>query len=398
MEKDFDVVIYGATGFTGQLVVKYFSSINTEVNWAIAGRNKTKLEEVAGKFAEGVEILIADSDDEQALDSITSRTKVILSTAGPFYRYGSKLVASCVKNSSHYVDITGENFWVKGLIDKHHQEASSKGIRIIPSCGYDSIPSDLGTFYAVSQTNKPVKRVESFHAMKGGASGGTLETMFSMGSLGLGKEMQDPFLLNPKNSYTEEQKSFSSDKVGLAEKKEIASWSAPFIMAMANTRVVRRSAAIYAERQEPYGGSFTYQEHGIHENRWSAIKSLISTIIGGVVLMTPLKYLVKPFLPKPGEGPSEEVQENGFFDCKYIVETEDGEKVVYRMYAKGDPGYRVTSKLVSECALSLVENLDELPGGREFGGVLTSASGLGKPLINRLSKVGVLFEGPLQKS
>jgi len=398
MEKDFDVIIYGATGFTGQLVVKYFSSINTDVNWAIAGRNKDKLEEVAEKFAKGVAILVADSDDEKALDLITSRTKVIISTAGPFYRHGSKLVASCVENSTHYVDITGENFWVKGLIDKHHEEASAKGVRIIPSCGYDSLPSDLGTFYAVTKINQPIKRVESFHAMKGGASGGTIETMFSMGSLGLGPEMQDPFLLNPKNSYTEEQKSFSSDRVGLAEKEEINSWSAPFIMAMANTRVVRRSAALYAERQEPYGESFTYQEHGIHENRWAAIKSLIATIMGGIVLMTPLKYLVKPFLPKPGEGPSEEVQENGFFDCKYIVETEEGKKEVFRMYAKGDPGYKVTSKLVSECALALVENKDELPGGPEYGGVLTCASGLGKPLIGRLSKVGVLFEGPLEKN
>ena len=132
MNKDIDIVIYGATGFTGQLCVKYFQSLNFEIKWAIAGRNKQKLENVAGMLAPNVEILVADSDDEDQLRSICSRSKVVLSTAGPFHRYGSKLVAACVENGTHYVDITGENFWVKGLIEKHHEEASRKGIRIIP--------------------------------------------------------------------------------------------------------------------------------------------------------------------------------------------------------------------------------------------------------------------------
>ena len=148
MDKDIDIIIYGATGFTGQLCVKYFQSLETPAKWAIAGRNQEKLRKVAEENLAEVEILIADSDDEVALDNLTLRAKVILSTAGPFHRYGSKLVASCVKNNTHYVDITGENFWVKGLIENHHEEAARKGIRIIPSCGFDSIPSDLGTFFA----------------------------------------------------------------------------------------------------------------------------------------------------------------------------------------------------------------------------------------------------------
>ena len=182
MQKDIDIIIYGATGFTGKLCVKYFQSLDTTVTWAIAGRNLTKLKEVAEDNQTKVEILIADSDDESALDHLTSRAKVILSTTGPFHRYGSKLVASCIKNHAHYVDITGENFWVKGLIENHHEEAARKGIRIIPSCGFDSIPSDLGTFFAAKSLGKPIKRIESFHSYEGGASGGTLETMFSMGS------------------------------------------------------------------------------------------------------------------------------------------------------------------------------------------------------------------------
>jgi short subunit dehydrogenase-like uncharacterized protein len=395
MEKDIDIIIYGATGFTGKLCVRYFQSLDTMVTWAIAGRNLTKLQKVAEDNQAKVEILVADSDDEVALDTLTSRAKVILSTAGPFHRYGSKLVASCVKNSSHYVDITGENFWVKDLIETHHEEAARKGIRIIPSCGFDSIPSDLGTFFAAKSLGKPIRRIESFHSYQGGASGGTLETMFSMGELDLGDDLTNPFLLNPEDSYSYEQKKLSGDRVGISKKPEIKAWSGPFIMATANTRVVRRSEALLALRQESYGSNFTYQEHAYHKSWFSAVSSLVLTGLSVLVLLSPLKRLVKPFLPKPGEGPSETVQENGWFDCKFIVESEDGTKSVFNMSGKGDPGYKVTSKLVSECALCLTEDANSLPGGSEYGGVLTSASGLGQSLITRLKKVGITFKGPL---
>ena len=395
MEKDIDIIIYGATGFTGKLCVKYFQSINTTVTWAMAGRNLIKLQKVADDHQAKVEILLADSDDESALDNLTSRARVILSTTGPFHRYGSKLVASCIKNHAHYVDITGENFWVKGLIEKHHAEASAKGIRIIPSCGFDSIPSDLGAFFSAQAIGKPIKRIESFHSYEGGASGGTLETMFSMGELDLGDDLTNPFLLNPEDSYSDEQMQLSSDRVGIAKKSEINAWSGPFIMATANTRVVRRTEALLALRQESYGPDFTYQEHAFHKSWWSAAKSLVLTGLSVLILLSPLKRLVKPFLPKPGEGPSETVQENGWFDCKFIVEANDGTKSVFNMNGKGDPGYKVTSKLVSECALCLIEDQDTLPGGDEYGGILTSASGLGESLITRLKRVGINFEGPL---
>ena len=395
MEKDIDIIIYGATGFTGKLCVKYFQSINTTVTWAMAGRNLIKLQKVADDHQAKVEILLADSDDESALDNLTSRARVILSTTGPFHRYGSKLVASCIKNHAHYVDITGENFWVKGLIEKHHAEASAKGIRIIPSCGFDSIPSDLGAFFSAQAIGKPIKRIESFHSYEGGASGGTLETMFSMGELDLGDDLTNPFLLNPEDSYSDEQMQLSSDRVGIAKKSEINAWSGPFIMATANTRVVRRTEALLALRQESYGPDFTYQEHAFHKSWWSAAKSLVLTGLSVLILLSPLKRLVKPFLPKPGEGPSETVQENGWFDCKFIVEANDGTKSVFNMNGKGDPGYKVTSKLVSECALCLIEDQDTLPGGSEYGGILTSASGLGESLIAGLKRVGINFEGPI---
>lgn len=392
MSKDIDIVIYGATGFTGQLCVKYFQSLDLDIKWAIAGRNLVKLENVASKFSTNVEILVADSDDEKALKDICSRSKVVLSTAGPFHRYGSKLVAACIENDTHYVDITGENFWVKGLIEKHHIEAARRGIRIIPSCGFDSIPSDIGTFFAVKSTNKPIKRVDSFHSWKGEASGGTIETMFAMGDLNLGKEIRDPFLLNPEGSYTSEQKELSSDIFSISKNKDLNAWSGPFIMAGANTRVVRRSEALLTQRQESYGNNFVYQEHSFHKSWGKAFSSALGLGLLGLTLISPIRKIVRSLLRKPGEGPSLEVQENGWFDCKYLVESEDGQKSLYRMFGKGDPGYKVTSKFVAECALSLLEDPETLPGGSEYGGVLTSASGLGNILIDRLKNADIHFE------
>lgn len=398
MKKDLDIIIYGATGFTGQLCVKYLQSLNTKVKWAIAGRNKESLKKVSKDCYAEVEIFIADSHDTQALDVLTLRSKVILSTAGPFHLYGSKLVASCIKNNTHYVDITGENFWVKSLINKHHKEASSKGIKIIPSCGFDSIPSDLGVFYVSQILKKPIKRIEAFYSLKGRASGGTIETMFSTKKLKTGINLADTFLLNPDKSYSNKQKYLSNDFFKISKINDINAWSAPFIMSAINTRVVRRSDALLKLREEPYGSNFTYQEYTFYKNWFSALKSLIIIGILALVLMSPIKRLVRPFLLKPGEGPSENFQKHGWFVCKYIAETEDGEKSLFKMQGKGDPGYKITSKLVVESALCLIEDIDNLPGGSKYGGVLTSASALGDSLIARFDKVGISFHGPLKNN
>ena len=395
MEKNLDIVVYGATGFTGKLCAKYLSENSVDLNWAIAGRNKEKLEELKKELSLDVDIFIAESNDEKALDNITKNTKVVLSTAGPFHRYSSNLVKSCVKNSSDYVDITGEFFWIREMIDLHHEEASSKGVRIIPACGYDSIPSDLGTFFSSTKIKEPIKRIESFHAGQGGVSGGTTETGFSMGDLKLGKKMNDPFVLNPEKSVSNEQKLLSSDSVGIKKNNLIESWTGPFIMAVSNTRVVRRSAALLELNQEGYGVNFTYQEHAFYKKFRTALLVTFVTLLFGLILSTPIRKLVRPLLPKPGEGPSEETMENGFFDSFFTAELDNGEKKLFRVHGKGDPGYKVTSKFVCESALALVKDREKLPGGNEYGGVLTPASGLGQPLIDRLSSNGVHFEGPL---
>jgi len=396
MSRTFDIVIYGATGFTGHLCADYFDSIDTKINWAIAGRNLEKLEAIAANLDKKVEILVADPGDPHSLDLLTSSAKVVLSTAGPFHRCGSELVASCVKNSTHYVDITGETFWIKELIEKHHEEASRKGVRIIPSCGFDSIPSDLGTYFGIRNIGKPVKKIESFHSWKGEASGGTLETVFSMGETVSKPDLSNPFLLNPEGSFSDEQRTRSADQIAVSRNEALGAWSGPFIMAPVNTRIVRRSEALLSLRQEPYGPNFIYQEHGFFKGRLPAYLSLISMALFGLVLMTPLKRIIRPLLRKPGEGPSKTVQKSGWFECKFLAETEDGEKYIFGIKGEGDPGYRVTSKLVSEAAICIVENLDQLPGGSAYGGLLTSASGLGDVLIERLSKADINFSKPFK--
>ena len=394
MQKDLDVVIYGATGFTGRLCAKYFSSLDSKIKWGIAGRDGEKLEKITNKNPRDIPILVAECDDKQALDEITKRTKVILSTAGPFHRYGSLLVQSCVDNSTHYVDITGETFWVKQLIDKHHDEAARKGIRIIPGCGYDSIPSDIGCFFGATAIKKPLKQIQSFHSWKGEASGGTLETVFSIGEGSSKTNLMDPFLLNPEASRSRKRKSLSSDRISVEKIEELDAWSGAFIMSPVNSRVVRRSEGLLEERQISYGPDFVYKENGYFQTPIKAYQSLIFMGVLGLILLTPLKKIVRPFLRKPGEGPSEHVQENGWFNCKFLADTVDGERYLFGLSGKGDPGYRVTSKLVCEAAVSLVENFEDLPGGPGYGGVLTSASGLGRVLVNRLKKIGITFDDP----
>ena len=223
MDKKYEIIVYGATGFTGQICCKYLRDNYPDLVWAMAGRNKEKLEQIKSDFNLDCDLVVADGADIEALRSLASQTKVVLSTAGPFARYGSLLVQACVEKQAHYTDITGENHWVRGLIDKHHDEAASKGIRIIPSCGYDSVPSDIGAFFTIAQFAKPVSRVDVYHEAVGGASGGTTETMFTMD--GLSKEMRDPFVLNPEDTVSQEQREKSKDGFTIEQIEGIDGWT-----------------------------------------------------------------------------------------------------------------------------------------------------------------------------
>jgi len=389
MDRKYEIIVYGATGFTGQICCKYLRDNYKDLTWAMSGRNLEKLKQVKSELNLDCDIVVADGADLEALRSLTVQTKVILSTAGPFARYGSLLVQACVENETHYTDITGENHWVRGLIDKHHAEAASKGIRIIPSCGYDSVPSDIGAFFTITQFNKPVSRVDVYHEAQGGASGGTTETIFTMD--GVSKEMRDPFVLNPAESVSDEQREKSKDGFVIKQVDGLEGWSGIGMMAVANTRVVRRSAALMAQNQKPYGNNFTFGEHGLFSTKRMARLASYASILAFIIIGTPLKRLVRPFLLKPGEGPSQETQDKGWFRATFVAYSDDNERKICSMYGSGDPGYKSTAKMVCESALALAKSND-LPGGSEYGGVLTSAVGLGDVLIQRLKDAEIEFK------
>ena len=385
MDREYQIILYGATGFTGRLCAEYLRDNYPEIEWAIAGRNKKKLEDLKSSLNLNCEIFIADGKDRASIDNFVSKTKVVLSTAGPFARYSNLIVKSCVENKTHYTDITGENHWVKDLIDEYHEKASEDGTRIIPSCGYDSIPSDMGVFYSVQKMAKPVKKITVFHSGQGGISGGTTETMFTIGPLP--KEKRDPFLLNPKNSVSEEQRKLSGDGFEIKQIENTDSYSGIGLMSFANTRVVRRSSALYDAGQKSYGTNFIFKELGSYPSKRSARLASLGLIFAFLVISTPLRHIVRRFLPKPGEGPDKETRENGWFKGLFKVEAEDGDTKYFQIYGEGDPGYKATAQMVCESAITLAIS-DEL----DSGGVLTSAYGLGNPLLERLIKSGIKFE------
>ena len=392
MNRKYKIVIFGATGFTGELCAKFMSEKYSDIPIAIAGRSLEKLEKIKNKHGLPFPIIVADAFDVNALEKMCKDTEVVLSTAGPYHKYGSDLLGACVKNGCHYVDITGESFWIKDMIEKHHKEASNKGVRIINACGFDSAPSDLGVFYAVNQVAGSVKSVQCFQAWKGEAAGGTMETMFSSMDAKLAKGGLGKFSLNPKNSISENQKKKTSDKIKVQKIPHLGGWTGPFVMALPNTRVVRRSAALSRFTGKYYGDDFVYSEGAYYSKKGAARKVTFMTLALGLIIVSPLRKLLRGFFRKPGEGPSQEAMDSGFFKSRFLIETQDGFRA-FSMSSSGDPGYKMTSRMACESALCLaVENPASLPGGEGFGGLLTPSVGLGNVLINRLKNIGVSFK------
>ena len=392
MNRKYKIVIFGATGFTGELCAKFMSEKYSDIPIAIAGRSLEKLEKIKNKHGLPFPIIVADAFDVNALEKMCKDTEVVLSTAGPYHKYGSDLLGACVKNGCHYVDITGESFWIKDMIEKHHKEASNKGVRIINACGFDSAPSDLGVFYAVNQVAGSVKSVQCFQAWKGEASGGTMETMFSSMDAKLAKGGLGKFSLNPKNSISENQKKKTSDKITVQKIPHLGGWTGPFVMALPNTRVVRRSAALSRFTGKYYGDDFVYSEGAYYSKKGAARKVTFMTLALGLIIVSPLRKLLRGLFRKPGEGPSQEAMDSGFFKSRFLIETQDGFRA-FSMSSSGDPGYKMTSRMACESALCLaIENPASLPGGEGFGGLLTPSVGLGNVLINRLKNIGVSFK------
>lgn len=370
---DYHIVIYGATGFTGRLVVEYMSKhADKDVLWAIAGRNQAALSVLNAELGIKKDILISDAQDEQALDVLTKRAKVILSCVGPYRKYGDALVAACVKNKTHYVDITGEVDWVKKQIKLHHEAAEQAGVRIVPHCGYDSIPSDLGVFIASLKFPRKLCRVKSFHDIVGGVSGGTIETAYS-----------SPLVQKKR------------ERVKVKKNPFLNLWTSEFMLAPINISVVRRTSLLLSRLGYPYGDSFYYQEYMVNKSGLSAYFRQTYMRFIAWIMHSPLKSWVRLLLPKPGQGPGEDVLENGMFSAVFLIDTDTDEKYVVKISAKGDPGYKNTALMVSEAAMLLAGEEVKLPGGVTFGGVLTPVTAMGKMLMDRLVKAGFYIYGPV---
>jgi short subunit dehydrogenase-like uncharacterized protein len=398
--RPFDVVLYGASGFVGRQTVAYFAKHpdvqSSGLRWALAGRSARKLEAVradCGAFEAG--IVVADAQDAAALDALARNAKVVLSTAGPFALYGSELVAACVRHGTHYVDITGETPWAKGLIDRHHADAQNKGARIIPFCGFDSIPSDFSALLA-NQTmwarhGEKCAAVKVAFSIRGGFNGGTLASLFNILATGQDKALADPFLLNPEGTRPARPQDHA-DPRGPRHDADFSAWLGPFFMAAINTRVVRRSAALLG-----YAPDFSYQEY-LRLGRGPAAAVSASLLSAGslasnaALRWSPVRRLAEKYAPPPGAGPSEASMDGGSFRCRWIGTSAGGQQVHGSISDQGDPGNRATTKMVCESALALALQLEQLPGGAGHGGLLTPASGLGDVLVQRLRAAGMRLE------
>ena len=409
-QRPYDVVLYGATGFVGRQTVTYFAQHAGALRWALAGRSAPKLEQVraaCGPLAAGAGIVVADAADTKALNALAAQTRVVLSTAGPFALYGSALVAACVQQGSHYVDITGETPWVRELIDRHHDQAARDGTRIIPCCGFDSVPSDLGAWLVAQavwqQHGEPCVSVKASHSMRGGVNGGTLASALNLMESGQQRRLAEPFLLNPAGTEPHDaaERARHSDPIAPYHDADFDAWLGPFFMGPVNTRVVRRSAALLAARGDDgkaYAANFSYQEYMRYGQG-----PLAAAAAGGVTLgmgmgmaairFKPWRVVANALMPGSGSGPSEASMDGGSFRCELIAKSASGKLVRGRIADQGDPGNRATTKFVCEAALALAsESAASLPGGASAGGVLTPASGLGLVLARRLAAAGMTIE------
>jgi short subunit dehydrogenase-like uncharacterized protein len=396
----YDLVVYGASGFVGRQVVQYLSSHPDikPIRWAVAGRSRQKLEAVCqqiGGRATAVDRWVADCQDQETIDRFVSQARVVINIAGPFAKYGTAVVDACVRLKTAYVDITGETPWVRELIDRYHLQAADEGTRIIPFCGFDSVPSDLGAYLVAQYLRKlgqSCTAVKAYFQAQGGFNGGTLASGLNLYESNQANRVSDPFLLNPVSLRPHGE---STDPVFPEYDSDIAAWVGPFFMGAINTRVVRRSSALYAQWHEPYGPDFSYQEYMKLDEPFGWLKAASITaglgLIAGAMQLEPGRQLLRSLGPQPGQGPSEETMNQGWFRCDLIGQSQSGTPVYGVISGQGDPGNRATVKFLCESALCLVLNQDELPGEKR-GGILTPATALGDPLARRLRAAGIRLE------
>jgi short subunit dehydrogenase-like uncharacterized protein len=398
----YDIVLFGASGFVGRQAAAYFAQHAPALRWALAGRSREKLAAVRHACgADGAGIIVADAADSHALEQLVARTRVVLNTAGPFALHGSKLVAACVHHGTHYVDITGETPWVRRMIDAHHAEAARRGARIVPGCGFDSVPSDLGAWLVAQALRREhdelCTSVKACFSLRGGFNGGTLHSALNMLESGDKARWAEPFLLNPPGTVPVDA-STDADPLAPHHDAHFNAWVGPFFMGPVNTRVVRRSAALLAGTpHSPFAPGFSYQEYlrfgrGPAAALAAAAVSAASLAVQGALAFSPARKMAAAMAPAPGDGPSERAMERGFFRCELVATGERGSMLRGCIAGQGDPGNRATTVFVCESALALVLNAHSLPGGAHFGGVLTPATAIGDVLARRLQVAGMTVE------
>ncbi|HET8952114.1 MAG TPA: saccharopine dehydrogenase NADP-binding domain-containing protein [Solirubrobacteraceae bacterium] len=402
-ERDLDVVLYGATGFVGRLTARYLAQHAPEgARIALAGRSEPKLASVRGELgarAADWPLLVADSAGAAALAAIAARARAVATTVGPYQRYGIPLVQACAEAGTHYADLTGEVLFMREVIDRFDAAARESGARIVHTCGFDSIPSDLG----VLALHRAVQRDGAgeledttlvVERLSGGLSGGTLDSL--RGQLdemrrdpAKRKLASDPYALSPDRAA--EPDLGKERELQSVERNAELGWLAPFVMAGVNTRVVRRSNALQGHA---YGSRFRYREvmsggsGPLAPVRAGAIVGLLGGLVAGMSF-GPTRSLLDRVLPAPGEGPSEKTQRRGFYEIAIHGTTTSGRRYVTRVAQKGDPGYAATAVLLGESALCLALDADRLPEG---GGVLTPATAMGDVLMERLRLSGVTID------
>src|SRR4249919_1660283 len=359
----FDIVVYGATGFTGQLIAEYLAAHykgDTNLKWAMAGRSKDKLASVRDAIGAPADtpLIVADASDPASLKAMVGQTKSVISTVGPYQFYGNELLAACVAGGIDYFDLCGEPLWMRQMIDKHEGAAKASGARIVFSCGFDSVPFELGAFVVQEEARRvfgaPASRVKGrVREMRGTLSGGTAASARATfeavaKDLSLVAMLKDPFALTPGFKGPKQPPGSKP-----AYEEDLQSWSAPFMMALINTRNVHRSNMLMGF---PYGKDFVYDEMvltGPGEKGEENAKKVMALNSGKT----------GPNAPKPGEGPSKEEQENGLYDLLYIAVAPDGRQVRASVKGDRDPGYGSTSKMISECAICLLRDTPDVPAG-----------------------------------
>ena len=385
---EFDIIVYGASGYTGRLVAEYLAKrygVGGEVAWAMAGRSADKLAAVRDEISAPAEtpLVVADADDPASLEAMVRRGKAILTTVGPYQLYGSALVAACAAAGTDYLDLCGEPPWMRRMIDAHDAAAKASGARILFSCGFDSIPFELGVWFLQEEARRkfgaPAARVKGrVRGLKGGISGGTAASLkatmaAAMQDPGLIDLLRNPFALTPGFTGPEQP-------AGAAPEldPDIDAWVAPFVMAAINTRNVHRSNALLGHA---YGQDFVYDEMmiaGPGEQGEATARAIAAAGPG----------LGGDGGPQPGEGPTKEERETGFFDVLFVGLGPDGRQVRASVGGDRDPGYGSTSKMIAETAVCLVKNAPEAPGG-----VWTPGAALTQKLVDRLqANAGLTFK------